>query len=45
MLEVRLEGMQPISVTNNDATEEQAVIGAIDKLKAALDTVIGRARK
>ena len=45
MIEARLEGMQPISVTNNDATEEQAVIGAIDKLKAALDTVIGRARK
>jgi len=44
MLEARMEGMQPISVTNNDATEEQAVKGAIDKLKAALDTVIGRAR-
>ncbi len=44
MLEARLEGMQPISVTNNDATEEQAVRGAIIKLKAALDTVIGRAR-
>ena len=44
MLEARLEGMQPISVTNNDATEEQAVKGAINKLKTALDTVLGRAR-
>jgi hypothetical protein len=44
MLEARLEGMQPISVTNNDATEEQALKGAIDKLKAALNTVIGKAR-
>jgi ribosome-associated translation inhibitor RaiA len=44
MLEARLEGMQPISVTNNDATEDQAVKGAIDKLKAALDTVIGKSR-
>lgn len=44
MLEARLEGMQPIAVSNNDATEEQAVSGAIDKLKAALDTVIGRSR-
>lgn len=44
MLEARLEGLQPISVTNKDATEEQAVKGAIDKLKSALDTVIGRLR-
>jgi ribosome-associated translation inhibitor RaiA len=44
MLEARLEGRQPVSVTNNDATEEQAVKGAIDKLKAALDTIIGRER-
>lgn len=44
MLEARLEGMQPVSVTNNDATEEQAVKGAIDKLKSALDSVIGKAR-
>lgn len=44
MLEARLEGMQPIAVTNNGATEEHALKGAIDKLKAALDTVIGRLR-
>jgi hypothetical protein len=44
MLEARLEGMQPIAVTNNGATEEHALKGAIDKLKAALDTIIGRLR-
>ncbi|TDH24582.1 HPF/RaiA family ribosome-associated protein [Segetibacter sp. 3557_3] len=44
MLEARLEGMQPIAVTNNGATEEHALDGAIDKLKVALDTTIGRLR-
>jgi ribosome-associated translation inhibitor RaiA len=44
MLEARLEGMQPIAVTNNADTHHEAVKGAVDKLKAALDTVIGRLR-
>ena len=44
MLEARLEGMQPIAVTCSADTVEQAVKGAIDKLKSSLDTVIGRLR-
>jgi len=44
VLEARLEGMQPIAVSNQEATEQQAVSGAIDKLKASLDTVIGKLR-
>lgn len=44
LLEARLEGMQPIAVTNNASTHERAVKGAVDKLKTALDTVIGRQR-
>ena len=44
LLEARLEGMQPIAVTCNADTIEQAVKGAIDKLKSSLDTVIGRLR-
>ena len=44
MLEARLEGLQPVAVTNNGATEEHALKGAIDKLKASLDTVIGKLR-
>ena len=44
MLEARLKGMQPIAVTNNGGTEEHALKGAIDKLKAVLYTVIGRLR-
>lgn len=44
MLEARLEGMQPIAVTEHGNTHVQAAKGAIDKLKAALDTAIGRLR-
>lgn len=42
MIEARLEGFQPIAVTNTADTIEQAVRGAIDKLKNSLDTVLGR---
>lgn len=44
LIEARLNGMQPVSVTNHGNTDEQALKGALDKLKAALDTVVGRAR-
>lgn len=45
VLEARLEGLQPIAVTNNDNTIEQAVNGALDKLRAALDSVVGKLRQ
>lgn len=44
MLEARLEGMQPIAVTHNAPTLEQALKGAIDKMKTSLDTTIGKLR-
>ena len=44
MLEARLEGIQPIAVTSNADTIEQAVKGTVDKLKSSLDTVIGKLR-
>ena len=44
MLEARLEGRQPIAVTNHANNHEQAVSGAIDKLKTSLDTIFGRLR-
>lgn len=44
LLEARLEGLQPIAVTNHANTIEMAVKGAVDKLKSSLDTVIGRMR-
>lgn len=42
LLEARLEGMNPIAVTNFSDTHENAVSGAIDKLISALDKKIGK---
>jgi ribosome-associated translation inhibitor RaiA len=42
MMEARLSGMKPIAVTSQANTHEQAVLGAIDKLKASLEKITGR---
>jgi ribosome-associated translation inhibitor RaiA len=42
LLEARLEGRQPIAVSNQADNMELAVSGAIDKLKTSLDTILGR---
>ncbi|MGM0408431.1 MAG: HPF/RaiA family ribosome-associated protein [Bacteroidota bacterium] len=42
MLEARIEGKQPIAVTNHANNHDQSLSGAIDKLKASLDTIFGR---
>ncbi|HEY5123291.1 MAG TPA: HPF/RaiA family ribosome-associated protein [Ignavibacteria bacterium] len=44
MIEARLAGMKPIAVTNHGNTHEQAVEGAVEKLKTSLETIIGRLR-
>ena len=44
LIEARLEGMKPIAVTNNANTHEQAIEGAVEKLKTTLDTIFGRLR-
>jgi|TARA_R110000737_G_scaffold157205_1_gene185727 ribosome-associated translation inhibitor RaiA len=44
-LEARLEGRKPIAATHNGANVKQAVTGATTKIKAALDTVIGKSRE
>ena len=44
LMEARLEGKQPIAVTNQADSVDQAVSGAIDKLKASLETITGRER-
>ena len=45
VLEARLEGLQPIAVTSNADTYDEAVTAAISKLKSSLDTTIGKLRK
>ena len=44
MMEARLEGHQPTAVTHHAASVMQAVAGATNKLKAALDHLLGRLR-
>jgi non-homologous end joining protein Ku len=43
LIEARLEGKQPLAVTKQEDTIEQAVTGALEKLKAALETIIDQA--
>lgn len=42
MLEARLEGRQPVAVTDHATTLEQAVHGAAQKLARLLDSTLGR---
>ena len=42
LLEARLAGLQPIAVTHEAATLEQAVDGAVGKLIRAIDTTLGK---
>ena len=44
MIEARIEGKQPIAVTDHANTHEQALFGAIEKLKTSLETIKGRFR-
>ena len=43
VMEARLEGRQPIAVTETAATLEQAVAGAADKLASVIESTLGRA--
>lgn len=42
MIEARLEGRQPIAVTADADSKDQAISAAIDKLKNSLDTILGK---
>ena len=44
MMEARIEGHQPIAVTDQSDSLEVAVDGAAEKLKAALEHTLGRLR-
>ena len=44
VIEARMEGRQPLAVTNEANTDSLAVKGASEKLKSALETIVGRAR-
>jgi len=42
LLEVRLAGRQPLAVSHQAGTLEQAVSGAIDRMKRSLESTLGR---
>lgn len=42
VLEARLEGLNPLTVTNHANTHEQAVEGAVDKLTTVIEKTLGR---
>lgn len=41
-IEARVEGMQPVTVASRNGSKEKAVDDAVDKMKAALGTKIGK---
>jgi ribosome-associated translation inhibitor RaiA len=45
LLEARLVGLQPIAVSHQAATLEQAIDGAVKQLKRSLDSTLGRLGK
>lgn len=42
LMEARLTGLQPIAVSDHAATLHQAISGAADKLKRAVDSAVGK---
>jgi ribosome-associated translation inhibitor RaiA len=44
MLEARLEGRQPVAVTHQAATLDEAVQGAADKMARLIESTVGRLR-
>ena len=45
LIEARLEGRQPIAITNQANTIDLAVSGVLDKIKTAIETILGRIQK
>ena len=41
-IEARIEGVQPVMVDSKNSSKEKAIDNAINKMKAALDTIIGK---
>lgn len=44
VMEARLRGRQPVAVSHHAATVEEAVGGAAGKLRAFLESIVGRMR-
>ncbi|MFN7002671.1 MAG: HPF/RaiA family ribosome-associated protein [Roseinatronobacter sp.] len=44
LIEVRLEGRQPVSTTDTSDNLQSAITGAVDKMRNLLDRELGKAR-
>lgn len=44
LIEARFKGRQPVAVSDTAGTNEQAIAGAVEKMKASLETILGRMR-
>ena len=44
-IEARIEGLQPIVAIGKSGTKEEAIKDATERMKAALDTVIGKLKE
>ena len=42
LIEVRLAGMQPITVSDHDASHDQALRGAATKMRSMLESTLGK---
>ena len=45
LLEARLEGLDPVAITEHAATVGQAITGAADKMQRKLSSVVGKIRQ
>lgn len=45
MLEARLEGRQPIAITNQANTIDLAINGTVEKVKTAIESILGKIQK
>lgn len=44
-IEARVEGIQPLLVLSKGGSNEKALSSAVDKMKATLDTIMGKMKK
>jgi len=42
LMEARLEGRQPVAITSQENTEEQAISSAVEKMKDSLESILGK---
>jgi predicted component of type VI protein secretion system len=45
LIEARIEGRQPIAITNQADSVDLALTGAIDKIKTAVGSILGKMQK